>query len=140
MRSFFGVLLLSTMAFGCAARSSRPLESMPAGRPLSSSERESVIRAYARQIPADSGVRAVLAGGRRIDATLLAVDADRVVLQPRGRLREPEISVPFAEIVSLERLPERGGVSVGKAILIGAAAGAGATIAVLFILFATLSD
>ena len=63
--------------------------------------------------------------GRRINATLMAVDADRIVVKRDSRVPEPAVGIAFADLTRLER-ESKGGFSMGKALGIGLAAGVGA--------------
>jgi hypothetical protein len=64
-------------------------------------------------------------------------DSDPIVVQRRTRLPEAPLTIPIADIVSLE-LESNG--SVGRTIGIGIAAGAGATLGVLLLLAAIFAD
>ena len=89
------------------------------------------LRAVAASIPLGTRVRVQTSDGRRYAATLLAAEADGVVLKRATRVPEPALLVPFDRIASLERDPARGGMSVGKAIGLGLAAGAGAVLSLI---------
>ena len=71
-------------------------------------------------------------------ATLMAITDEAVVVKRDSRVPEPAVEVPFADIARLQR-QERGGITVGKAIGIGLAAGAGA-ILTLFAIAVSVSD
>jgi hypothetical protein len=98
---------------------------------VSPSVEAAALRAVAQSIPLGTRVRVQLIDGRRYTATLLAADADGVVLKRATRVPEPATLVPFGRIASLERDPARGGMSVGKAIGLGLAAGAGAVLSLI---------
>ena len=55
-----------------------------------------------------------------------------MIIKKRTRLPEPAITIPFAELARLE-IDKRDGMSVGKIIGIGLAAGAGAILTLLAI-------
>ena len=76
--------------------------------------------------------------GKRMTATLMAITDEAVVVKRDSRVPEPAVEVPFADIARLQR-QERGGITVGKAIGIGLAAGAGA-ILTLFAIAVSVSD
>ena len=96
-----------------------------------------VWRAFAQKLDAGSEVTVRLQNGQRFRATLIEARSDALVLQPRTRRPVPVQPVAYEAITSLERYENRGG-GIGKAIAIGAAVGAGAFLAILAILAATL--
>lgn len=95
----------------------------------------SAIRSAAEAIAPGTRVRVRLIAGRDLKATLLATDADGVVVSARTRLVEPARRIRFDEIASIERAT---GGALGKGIAIGAAIGAGITLAVLAAIVASL--
>lgn len=62
-----------------------------------------------------------------MSGTLIAVEPDRVIVKRASRVAEPAVGVAFADLAELHR-DQKGGFSVGKAIGIGLAAGAGAVL------------
>jgi hypothetical protein len=68
----------------------------------------------------------------------MAADAQRIIVKRRSRVPEPAVSIAFADLSELRR-DEGGGMSVGKAVGIGLAAGIGA-ILTLFALAVAISD
>lgn len=96
-----------------------------------------VWRTFAQKLDTGSEVTVRLQNGQRFRATLIEARSDALVLQPRTRRPVPVQPVAYEAITSLERYENRGG-GVGKAIAIGAAVGAGAFLAILAILAATL--
>ena len=98
-------------------------------------ERVAVLRQYVGHLPVGGRVRVQTADGARWSATLLSADHERVVVQPRGRITEPPLAIPIAELQLIE--PERkGGNQVAKAVAIGVATGAATFVAMLMIAFA----
>jgi hypothetical protein len=89
-------------------------------------------RQMARAIPVGSRVKLQTTSGRRMTATLMGVDDDGVIVKRASRLPEPAVAIPFSEIARLER-DQKGGFSLGKAIGVGLAAGAGAILTLFFI-------
>jgi len=98
----------------------------------------SAFRQLAAGIPAGSRIKVRTTDGRRLTATLLAVEAERVVVKRLSRVPEPAVAVAFADLAELRR-EERAGFSVGKAIGIGLAAGVGA-ILTLFVIAMSIDD
>ena len=89
-------------------------------------------------IPPGTRVKLQTTAGRRMTATLMAVDADGVIVKRASRLPEPAVTVPFTELARLER-DEKGGFSVAKAVGIGLASGAGAMLT-LFAIALSIDD
>jgi hypothetical protein len=96
-----------------------------------------VLADFAGQLKIGSRVKATVAGNRVVRGTLMKRTDQTIVIQPRGRIAEPLVDVPFDELLALEQeIPSSG--SSGRAIAIGAAVGAGAAIGTLFLLAALL--
>ncbi|HET7216594.1 MAG TPA: hypothetical protein VFJ02_01040 [Vicinamibacterales bacterium] len=93
---------------------------------------------FARQLPAGARVRVKLTSGDTIRGTLIKTTDTSLVVQPRTRIAEPLIDVPFDRLAALEQ--ETPGSSTGRAIAIGAAAGAGAALGVIMLLIAIAGD
>jgi hypothetical protein len=98
----------------------------------------SAMLAVAQRMPAGSRVQLTLDDGRRLRGTLLAVEGDDLVVRERTRLPEAALRIDVAHVVSIELDELRTGI--GKMIAIGAAIGAGVTLAFLAILAAAISD
>jgi hypothetical protein len=92
----------------------------------------------AASIPLGSRVKVQSRDGRRLTATLMAVDDNAIVVKRESRIPEPAVSIPFAELTRL-KLEEKSGFSMGKAIGIGLAAGVGA-ILTLFAIAVSIGD
>lgn len=88
------------------------------------------LREMAAAIPPGSRVRAQTTAGKRVDGTIMRVSGDAVIIKKKTRLPEPAITIPFAELARLE-LQTNEGMSIGKAVGIGLAAGAGAILTLL---------
>jgi hypothetical protein len=121
---------------GCAARGSFFQEHGTAqARDRLAGPSESYVK-YIKSLPVGSHVKVALRDGERIDAVLVAADDSGVLLQPRTRIPEPERHVDISEIATIE-LHTSHGMGVGKAILIGVAAGGAAILTILFVAIAT---
>jgi hypothetical protein len=94
-------------------------------------------RRYVGQLPAGTTLRIDLADGTHLTGTLMGVEHDVVVVQPKTRLPEAYRRIPLQSIVSLTI--DSGKFNVGKALAIGAGAGA-ASFFVLYTLVMTLLD
>lgn len=92
----------------------------------------------AAAIPLGSRVKAQTHDGKRVNGTLMSVTQEAVIIKKKTRLPEPAVTVRFADLARLE-LVSGEGMSPGKVIGIGLAAGAGA-ILTLFAFFAALGD
>ena len=92
----------------------------------------------AAAIPIGTRVKLQTTSGRRMTATLMAVDDEGVIVKRVSRVPEPAVSIPFSELARLER-EQKGGFSIGKALGVGVAAGAGAILTMFFIAM-SLSD
>jgi hypothetical protein len=96
------------------------------------------LKSMALAIPLGSRVKAQTSGGKRINGTLMSITDDAVIIKKRTRLPEPAVTVAFSDLAQLE-VQTNEGMSPGKIIGIGLAAGAGA-ILTLFAFFAALGD
>jgi hypothetical protein len=92
----------------------------------------------AAAIPLGSRVKLQVTGGRRMTATLMAVRDDAMIVQRVSRVPEPAVTIAYTDLLRLER-EQKGGFTVGKAIGIGLAAGAGA-ILTLFAIMVSIGD
>ena len=136
MQKLIAILVaLSLGASGCATASVRHSTSQPtvpaAGPDLG------VMADYAQHIPVGSRVRVRLADGRTVRGTLMRADATTVLVSPATRIPEPPVSLPTDAVRRIEVDHPSG---IGKAIAVGAAAGAGATFGVLFLIWALVGD
>jgi hypothetical protein len=139
-RLLAAVLSIALALPGCAA-SRAPMAVQPAGPAGASAARpvDPAFARYVRALPAGARVKVVEREGPRYAAILLGVEGDAIVLQRATRVPEPTRRVPMAAVASVAR-DERGGVSAGKAVVIGIAAGAATFFGLLFAAFALVSD
>jgi hypothetical protein len=107
-------------------------------QPVTAATEAAAFKEMAAAIPLGSRVKLQTKAGRRLTATLMSVTDDAVVVKRESRVPEPAVTVPFSEVARLQR-EEKSGLSIGKAIGIGLAAGAGA-ILVLFGIALTIDD
>jgi hypothetical protein len=96
------------------------------------------LRQMASAIPVGSRVKAQTNSGARVSGTLMSVTDEAVIIKKKTRLPEAAVTVSFAELARLE-MQTGEGMSAGKIIGIGLAAGAGA-ILTLFGFFLALGD
>jgi hypothetical protein len=104
----------------------------------SMTQERAVLSDYARQLPIGTRVRAVAADNRRVRGTLVKRTETTILIQPRARVAEPFVEIPFDQLVTLEQeVPSSG---TGKAVAAGMAAGAGAALGVILLLIALWGD
>ena len=131
------VVSLAVASAGCA--STRQPSSTVVTSPVDpSTSAPEIMASYVRQLPVGSRVRVTLADGRVIHGTLMKTDGDPLVVQKRTRIPETPLQIPIRSVRAVELEKHAGGP--GRAIAIGAAAGAGAALGVLLILAAIFSD
>ena len=95
-------------------------------------------RQLAAGIPTGARIKVRTTDGRRLTATLMAVENQQIVVKRLSRVPEPAVAIAFADLAELRR-EERSGFSVGKALAIGLSAGAGA-ILTLFAIAVSIGD
>jgi hypothetical protein len=136
-------LIAALLGAGCAQRRTTPAMSSiahaPAGATRQAADPRDVEdrRRYVEQLPAGTTVRIDLADGTHLTGTLIGVEHDVVIVQPKTRLPVASRRFPLQSIVSLTT--ESRNFNVGKALAIGAGAGA-ASFFVLFTIAMTLLD
>ena len=127
------VVSLAVASAGCA--STRPPSAAPVTSPAQATDVDPVLMAaYVRQLPLGSRVRVTLADGRVILGTLMKTDGDPLVVQKHTRIPETPLQIQLRHVRAVELEKRNGGP--GRALAIGAAAGAGAALGVLLILAA----
>ena len=94
-----------------------------------------VWRNFAQRVDVGTELNVELNDGHRLRATLVGVQDDAVLLQPKTRIAVPVQTVPYDSIVRMETR-KGNGQSVGKAVAIGVAAGVGAFFGIMALLFA----
>jgi hypothetical protein len=109
-----------------------------AQQPLARTAETAAFQQLAAGVPPGSRVRVRTTDGRRLTATLMAIEDQHIIVKRLSRVPEPAVAIAFADLAELRR-EERGSFSVGKAIGIGLAAGVGA-ILTLFAIAVTIDD
>lgn len=130
MKALTSLVLVAAVL--CAPSLARAQQTVPA------SAEAAAFKQLAASLPLGARVQVQARNGRRLTATLMAVDAVAIVVKRESRIPEPAISIPYAELTRL-KLEEKSGFSMGKAIGIGLAAGVGA-ILTLFAIAVSLND
>jgi hypothetical protein len=108
-------------------------------RDVSPAIEANAVRQMAAAIPLGTRVKVRTSGGRRLTATLMSVTDEAIVVKREARVPEPAVSIRFDEVIELQRDEARSGFSLGKALGIGLAAGAGA-ILTLFAIAVSIGD
>lgn len=131
MRKVIALLLSASLfASGCAtAGAPRVAQPAPSDRAL--------LAGYVSQLPVGSRVRVDLVGGKVVKGTLMKATDTSIVVQRRTRMPEPPDEFTLDKVASVQVEPAN---STGKAIAIGAAAGAAAVVGALLILAAIFAD
>jgi hypothetical protein len=109
-----------------------------AQQPLARSAETAAFQQLAAAVPPGARVKVRTTDGRRLTATLMAVDDQHIIVKRLSRVPEPAMTIAFSDLSELRR-EERGSFSVAKAIGVGLAAGAGA-ILTLFAIAVTIDD
>ena len=95
-------------------------------------------RNFAEQVEVGSELTVRLNDGRHFKATLVGVRDDAMLIQPKTRVPVPIQTVPYDDVLRLERT--KPGIGAGKAIAIGAATGVGAFFGILAVMLGVVSD
>jgi hypothetical protein len=137
------VLLVTTLVLpGCATArmsSSAPMaaSSVRVHPPPRAAGDADVWRRFVTSLPVGSKIRVDLADGTRVTGTLMVVEDEAMIVNPRTRLPEPARRLAFSTIVSIE--PQRNGIGVTNAVLIGVASGVASFFA-MFVIAITALD
>jgi hypothetical protein len=130
MRHFISLIVIAALALAPTAASAQ--------QPLSRPAETEAFQRLAAGIPTGARVKVRTVDGRVLTATLMTVDSQHIFVKRLSRVPEPAVQIAFDELAELRR-DERHGFSIGKAIGIGLAAGAGA-ILTLFAIAVSLDD
>jgi hypothetical protein len=131
MKPFITVLVAALIA-------TTPVVTLTAQQHIPPATEAAAFKAMAAAIPLGTRIKIQTSAGRRVTATLMSVTDEGLVVKRETRVPEPALTIGFNELTRLQR-DERGGISFGKAIGIGLAAGAGAMLT-LFAIVATIGD
>ena len=124
-RCIASLLCVLLLAPGCAASRTPRVQTAPQA-PVKVADRE-VLAEFAGQLRIGSRVKATVTGHRTVRGTLVKRTDQALVIQPRGRVAEPLIEVPFDELIALEQEATSSGGNA-RAVAIGAGVGAGAAL------------
>jgi len=93
----------------------------------------------AATLPPGTRLEVHLTDGSHVDGTLVAQDAEVLVVNPRTRIPVAPWRVAYAEIQSID-VKQRDGLSPGAKVLVGIGVGAAAVFVGLLIAVASISD
>jgi hypothetical protein len=131
------MLCVTLTAAGCATTGTTG--AAPAYVGSQSNATRNVLVEYVQKLPPGSLVRVARFQGHSVRGTLMKATDQSLFIQPKTRIAEPTIEIPFDNVVAVT--PEqKSGNSVGRAIGAGAAAGAAATLVIFLIAFALGGD
>ncbi len=136
MKRFIASLLCALLVAPGCATSRGPRAQVAPQLPAASASGREVLGEFARQLPLGARVRATVAGNHTIRGTLLKRSDVALVIQPRARVAEPPVEIPFSSLLALEQ--EQPSSGTGKAVAIGAAVGVGAALGLLMLIAAAL--
>lgn len=91
-----------------------------------------VLADFAGQLRIGSRVKATITGNRVIRGTLVKRTDQALVLQPRTRVAEPLVEIPFSELLALEQ--ENPPSGTGRAVAVGVGVGVSAAVVTLYVL------
>ena len=120
------IALLTVMALGAAV-------------PARAQVAPDIWKGVAEKIDLGTRVRLGLRDGRNLDAVLVAVRDEALVVQPKVRVAVPPQEIPYTAIASLERRKGEG-VGAAKAAAIGVATGVGTFFGILLIMLSVAVD
>jgi hypothetical protein len=109
------------------------VHSVAAQTPARQSARD-IWRNFAQRVDVGTELTVQLNDGRRVRATLVGVQDEAVLLQPKTRIAVPVQAVRYDEIVRME--PRKSGNGAGKAVAIGVATGVGTFFGIMALAFA----
>jgi hypothetical protein len=127
----------------CAARSAPAVRlvlgrTRVTGHQAQAVDRPEAWRRFAQSLPPGSRIEVTTAEGRKLRGTLIAVEPEGILVNPRTRLPEPPQRVRFDAIASLDL--DAGGSHVGRTVAIAAGVSAATVLAVLLALVAVWGD
>jgi hypothetical protein len=136
------VVLVWSLALNACAFRAPALQAVPppnGARQGSWTHSDEYVR-YIKSLPPGTPVRVAMRDGERLSAIFLGAEGDQIVLKPRTRIPEPERRVPIDRIAAIEVDERSGGISTGRAVLIGVLSGAATFFGLLLILAAAAFD
>lgn len=127
MRRLLALLTCASLLTGCATTGATRVQT-----PASPVD-PGLLASYVKQLPIGSRVRVDRTNGHTLKGTLMKTTDTSIVVQRRTRVPEPPEDLPLATVAAVQ-IDNGGGT--GRALWVGAAAGAGGALAVFLILAA----
>jgi hypothetical protein len=136
LKQIIALGLCASLLTGCASAGLRASAVQPdAVRQAQSDTR--VIADYVQKLPAGSTVKVEMTNGKSIKGTLMSATETSIVVQRNTRIPEEPVTIALPDVARVTL--ETGHGNPGRAIAIGAAAGAGAAVGAILILAALLA-
>jgi len=135
-RSLAVALCGALTASGCATTRVVQISPAPSGDRLAD---RAVMAEYVQKLQTGATIKVERGHRRTVRGVLMKATDHAIVVQPRTRLPEPAIEIPLDDVLAVT-LESKGGNSVGRAIAVGAAAGAAVILTMVLISFALWSD
>ena len=132
MKTFVTLMLVTQLALAPAVAAAEQTTAMPAVE-------MAAFKQLAGAIPLGSRVKMRTTSGKRLTATLMSVTDEGIVVKRESRVPESAVTVLYSELTQLQRHDRGDGMSIGKALGVGLAAGAGA-ILTLFAIALSIDD
>jgi hypothetical protein len=130
------VLCAALAASGCATRRVVQVSPDPSGDRIAD---RAVMAEYVQKLPAGSTIKVERTHRGTLRGVLMKATDHALFVQPRTRLPEPAIEIPLDDVLSVTLESKRGN-SIGRAIAVGAAAGAAVVLSMVLISLALWSD
>ena len=130
------VLCAALTGPGCATTRVVQVSPAPSGDRVAD---RGVMAEYVQKLPAGATVKVERTHRRSMRGVLMKATDRALFVQPRTRLPEPAIEIPLDDVLSVTLESKRGN-SIGRAIAVGAAAGAGVVLSMVLISLALWSD
>jgi hypothetical protein len=131
MKRFTASLLcVLLLASGCVTSRTPRVQATPQGSARITDG--DVLAGFAGELRLGSRVKATTTGNRIIRGTLVKRTDQALVLQPRTRVAEPLVEIPFGELLALEQ--ENPSSGTGRAVAIGVGVGVSAAVVTLYVL------
>ena len=130
------LLCASLATSGCATTGG--VQTVAAPMPDQMADR-AVMAEYVQKLPTGATVRVERTHRRSMRGVLMKATSDAIFVQARTRFPEPAVEIPLSEVLSVT-LDSKHGNSIGRAIAVGAAAGAAVVLTMFLVAAALWSD
>jgi hypothetical protein len=139
MHRLMAISIAAALTANCASapRAATGYVAEPLAHRTKTQDPPALVAAYVKALPPGTKIKITTADGETMNATLMAVQNEAIIVRPRTRIPEPAQTIPLQRIASVEVQQPNGGV--GRAIAIGAGVGAGAAVGVFLAIAVLLS-